>query len=1056
MTKQGESTASAKSIERGLRLAAAMLPLLITLGVQLALRSYFQPSIWFLVYPAVFLSSWIGGVRAAIIASAIAAAFILWFFLPPEHSFAKPLSQYVSTSVFFATGVFFGVFHDRLRAANRRTTSALVAAQRANDDLRKAIRERRIFAALIENSSDFIGIADPAAKSIYVNPAGRRMVGLAVDQPIENMSILEYYPADQHGFAADVIVKTMMEKGHWQGETSFYHWQTQASIPVSDTHFMIRDPESDELLGMGTITRDISDVKQARDEAERARRELQRASEALASLFQQAPDGILVVSPEGRYTEINDAGCRMLGYAREEIIGRGVIDLLLSGEGIAQLEREKQQSSSGGGGLISEWALRRKDGTCLTVDVSAKILSDGRWQIFIRDNSARKQFEATLRASRDDLNRAQSVAKVGSWRLDIRRNEFRWSDETYRIFGVSPGTPMTYKAFLACVHPDDRAYVDREWAAALRGQPYDLEHRIVADGAIKWVREKADLEFDDTETLVGGIGITHDITARKRAEEELRLAEAKASGIVSIAADAIISIDEKQRIMLFNEGAEQIFGYTKAEAIGASLDQLIPERFRGTHRSSIERFAAGGASARRMGERGEEIFGLRRTGEEFPADAAISKLDIAGTRILTVALRDVTEQKRFENEQKLLAEVGSVLASTLELQSILTSIGQLTTRTLADACVVCTVDERGEAHRLDAMIRDPARGWIRDALVQRSFDRARAREIWSELEANRSVLMARVSPEMVAASAQSDEHLRILRALDPRSVIAAPLFAHGRLVGAMGLISSAPGRVYTPADVRFVEQVAQRAALAIDNAQLYAEARRAIQTRDEVLGIVAHDLRNPLGAILMQVALLRKLGGEQDRRLGRTADSIERSVMRMSRLIEDLLDVTRMEEGHLSVEPVRASVHQAMSDAIQAQEALAAASSLELRIEAARDLPEVWADRDRLLQIFENLIGNAVKFTGAGGIITVGAAPRASDVLFSVADTGAGIAAEDVPHVFDRFWQVQRGRRRGAGLGLPIAKGLVEAHGGRIWVESASGRGTTFFFTIPMSPRPAQ
>jgi signal transduction histidine kinase len=131
------------------------------------------------------------------------------------------------------------------------------------------------------------------------------------------------------------------------------------------------------------------------------------------------------------------------------------------------------------------------------------------------------------------------------------------------------------------------------------------------------------------------------------------------------------------------------------------------------------------------------------------------------------------------------------------------------------------------------------------------------------------------------------------------------------------------------------------------------------------------------------------------------------------------------------------------------QRPLASSSSLELRYDVDDDVPDIWGDQDRLLQVFENLIGNAIKFTKAGGCITVGAAPRDHQVIFRVEDTGAGIAAENLPHVFDRFWQATRANRQGAGLGLPITKGIVEAHGGRIWVESTPNRGTTFFFAIP-------
>jgi signal transduction histidine kinase len=169
----------------------------------------------------------------------------------------------------------------------------------------------------------------------------------------------------------------------------------------------------------------------------------------------------------------------------------------------------------------------------------------------------------------------------------------------------------------------------------------------------------------------------------------------------------------------------------------------------------------------------------------------------------------------------------------------------------------------------------------------------------------------------------------------------------------------------------------------------------------------------------------------------------------MRHLIQDLLDVARMEGGRLRLEPTRLRTRTAVADAVAAHEALAASASLALQNDVGAELPEIWADRERFLQVFENLIGNAIKFSAPGGRITVGAARRNAAVLFWVQDTGAGIAEEDLPHVFERLWQGARGTRHGAGLGLPIVKGIVEAHGGHIWVESKLGAGSTFFFTIP-------
>lgn len=916
---------------------------------------------------------------------------------------------------------------------------------------------------------------------------------------------------------------------------------------------------------------------------------LNRVHEALEAsrartrdLIEQAPDGIFMANLDGRYTDVNSAGCRILGYLREEIIGKTIFDLIPP-EDAGRLLQSRQLLVSGSID-IDEWRLRRKDGSYVFVEACAKILPDGRWQAFVRDIGERKRIEGLLHASHADLNRAQSVARVGSWRLDVRRNELRWSDENYRIFGVPTGTPMTYEGFLACVHPDDRAYVEGKWKAALCGEPYDIEHRVVAEGETRWVREKADLEFDEHRMLLGGIGITQDITERRRLEEELRLSEAKYSGIVSISTDAIISIDDGQRISMFNEGAAIIFGYSKEEVIGAPLDILIPERFRAIHRQHVERFAAGETVARSKHMRGREIVGLRKNGEEFPVDASISRLDVGGRRILTVTLRDVTEQtrarnqirqsqerfelalkgadlaawdwdihtgevifnprwcemrgfradevrphvdswlagmhpddaprvqkalrehfdgltpeyeaelrvrtksgrwiwildrgkvfvrdregrparmvgtelditerRRLDDEQKLLAEVGEVFASTLDYDDTLCNIARLVVRDLADFCIVDVVEEDDDVRRLKVVGRDPSKAWACESLERLPLDRRRPHLVLPALEAQQPILIERLSPEMVESFAQSPEHLQVLRCMDPQSVMTVPLLVHGRLLGAIAFVSSTQTRVYGSSELRVAENLAHRAALSVENARLYRAAGRAIQARDDVLGIVAHDLRNPLGTILMQAALLRHLSPQADGPPRKAAERIERAGTRMNRLIQDLLDVTCIEAGRLCIEQSAEPVGQLVTDAVEAQRPLAASVPVELKLSVDPDLHEVWADRDRLLQVFENLIGNAIKFTKPGGSVTVGAASREGEVLCWVADTGAGIHEEDQPHVFDRFWQARKAGRRGAGLGLPIVKGIVEAHGGRIGVESAVGRGSTFFFTIPEAARP--
>ena len=550
------------------------------------------------------------------------------------------------------------------------------------------------------------------------------------------------------------------------------------------------------------------------------------------------------------------------------------------------------------------------------------------------------------------------------------------------------------------------------------------------------------------------LGTELDITARKQSEEALRLAEARAAGILSISADAIISIDEDQRITLFSDGAEQIFGYPKEEVIGAPLDMLIPNRFRKVHSLHVQRFAAGYEAPRRTGKGGAGIVGVRKNGQEFPADAAISKLEVGGRRILTVALRDVTEQKRVEDEHRFLSEVGPLLASTtLDLEETLSRIARIAVRGLADVCIVDLSDHDG-ADRRRVVSRDPSLARLCDVLQQIPIDRERPDLIRTTVETKGPILMRRPSPEDIEALSQTDDHRRALQAIGLQSVMVVPLLAHAKLLGTVALLSVTPFRVYEPEDMRVAQELANRSALAIENARLYRTARRATQMRNEMLRIVAHDLRGPLAVIAIEAGLLRRRGPEPERRSATSADAIKSAVARMNRLIQDLLDVARMEVGPLHVEPRRTQAVQIASHAVESQRPLASAASLDLWLDLGQDLPDVWADRDRLLQVFENLIGNAVKFTASGGRIMVGAAVQEPEVLFWVADTGSGIAAEDQPHLFDQFWQARKeNRRHGVGLGLPIVKGIVQAHGGRVWVESTPRRGSTFFFTIPTATR---
>ena len=225
----------------------------------------------------------------------------------------------------------------------------------------------------------------------------------------------------------------------------------------------------------------------------------------------------------------------------------------------------------------------------------------------------------------------------------------------------------------------------------------------------------------------------------------------------------------------------------------------------------------------------------------------------------------------------------------------------------------------------------------------------------------------------------------------------------------------------------------------------------ATQLRDQVLGVVAHDLRNPLSTILMQTSALKRQGPEPERRSQKPMEVIHRAAKRMNRLIQDLLDVALMEAGQLTIERARLSAGGLIAEAVDMQRPLASSSSLELRVEVDPDVAEVWGDRDRLLQVFENLIGNAIKFTQAGGRITAGATSRDDEVVFWVADTGRGIASENLPRVFDRFWQATKTGVKAPGSGFPLPKASSRLTADASGSRAQRGAGVLFSSRFPES-----
>lgn len=516
--------------------------------------------------------------------------------------------------------------------------------------------------------------------------------------------------------------------------------------------------------------------------------------------------------------------------------------------------------------------------------------------------------------------------------------------------------------------------------------------------------------------------------------------------IVNLSADAIITIDDMQNVVTFNRGAETIFGWEAKGIIGRPLNLLLPDRYRELHARHVQAFAKAPEVARRMGER-RQVFGLRKDGTEFPADASIARLDLPSGRLFSVVLRDASAPIRRESLQRFLLQAGATLASSLDYEGTLKSIAHVGLPALADCAVLDVVEADGSIRRIASTHdNDDATRRLRE------LDTRMAEPTNTPLPTARVLSRSAAMEEIGAEAWTDDSHAaQVLRAIGAQKCLTLRLRARNQVVGVLHLISTNPRRVFDEPALDLAEKLAFRSALTLENAALYRSAQRATQLRDEIVSVVSHDLRNPLSAISMCSKVLVNDPPADPGERERLLEAIVEASNLAERLIRDLLDASLIASGRLRLTVEREHVETILERVRGMFERTAETRNIVFEVEGpTTGDTEVDVDAERVVQVMSNLVGNALKFTDSGGKVRVSAEVDNGHLRVSVRDTGIGIPKENQVHVFDRYWHSRRkGRAIGSGLGLAIARGIVEAHGGSIAVESEPGRGSTFSFVIP-------
>jgi len=552
-------------------------------------------------------------------------------------------------------------------------------------------------------------------------------------------------------------------------------------------------------------------------------------------------------------------------------------------------------------------------------------------------------------------------------------------------------------------------------------------------------------------------------------EHALRASRDELWTILETVADGVLVQDAEGRIVYANDAAARLCGFPSAAVLLAAPLSEVLDKFEiaGETGEPLARDQLPAQRAFRGEEAPAAVLRVRviATGDESWSTVQARPIrDADGTvRRVVSAFQNVTPFKLAERREHLLNQAGALLAESLDYDTTLASIAELAVPQLADWAMVDLLQPDGTIRRVGLAHTDPAKtAWAWEFVQRYPADPSAPSGVPYVLRSGRPVFYPEIPVDLATADRVDDQLRRILQAWQPTSCIIVPLQARGRTLGAMLFVFAESRRHYTAADLALAQSLADRAAIAVDNARLYRDAQEALTLRDQFLASISHDLRTPLTTLrgLSQLALrrLRRLDSPEAEQIAQSLRGADRSAVMMDRMIDELLDLSRIESGR----PLE--LERLPTDVVALARRLASdyqndAPALTIRLET--DLPAlegVW-DPVRVERVLTNLLSNAIKYSPDGGTIVAGVGRDSGPdgqgdwARISVRDEGIGIPARDLPFIFDRF---HRGSNvpddvQGMGLGLAGARQITEQHGGTLTAESSQGQGSLFIVRLPLS-----
>ena len=898
----------------------------------------------------------------------------------------------------------------------------------AEEERTRAQSAERKFHTLLEMAPDAIVMTDAEGTIVLTNrqadvvfgyPSGQligQSVELLVPEPLRDRH--RTHRAHFHTSPQTRPMGTKRLAGRRQDGTEF---PIDASLSYAET--------TDGSFAMAAV-RDMSE--QRREEAER-----ERLSRDIQLLLDSTVGGLCGVDCQGRCTFINRAGADLLGYQPDELIGKDLHTCIHHSyqDGLPYpLEACPiyRAGQAGRGCQLESDVLWRRDGSFFPSEITSRpIYEAGVLKgavVTFGDITERRKATEQLSQMAQRLELATSAAQIGVWDWTISTNELVWDDRMFALYGVQKDTfGGAYEAWLSTVHPDDRARCDAAIQQALRNeQPYDIEFRVLWPNDTEHVIKATAQVLRDADGVPRRMtGVNYDITENHQAYEALRASEAQTRHIVEAALDAFVGMDALGEITDWNAQAEQIFGWSRHEAIGRRLSAtIIPPPHREAHERELQCFLATGEDSALNVLR--ELTVCHRDGHEFPVELAIvPALAVGEDYTFSMFVRDISVRKQTEqalriNEERfrLLACLGTVVLWDWDLVTNRVWWSEGLHRVFGYEPK--TIDP-GREFWVSRVHRDDSPG----VLASLHDVVERGRQEWSGEYRFRHANGAYVYVL---------DHALVVRSEEGRP---------RRIVGAM-------------MDLTARKRMEEALSLA------KAKAEAASQAKSGFLATMSHEIRTPMNGVIGMTGLLLDTDLTAEQR--EFAEIVRRSGEHLLTVINDILDFSKIEAGKMTLEVIDFDLRTAVNESMELLAERAASKEVNLACLFHADVPTALrGDPGRLRQILLNLLENAIKFTAHGEVTLSVTRLQQTEtdvtVRFAVQDTGIGLSPDAQASLFQSFSQADSSTTRkfgGTGLGLAISKQLTELMGGAIGVESRLGEGSTFWFTVPLGLQPVK